>query len=72
MRYQEPLNFEPGEDLVTRQIYFMAHEFNLVWGILYVRAESFQINSSFLYGSYHFHSGPRLQMIAREAECFGT
>lgn len=34
VRFEDPLNFEPGEDLVTFQIYFMAHEFRLVLGIL--------------------------------------
>lgn len=46
------------------QIHFMIHEFKLVLGILYVRAESFWINNSFLYDSYHLQSWPRLKMTA--------
>lgn len=59
------------EDLVTRQIQFMIHEFKLVLGIQYERAESFWINSSFLCDSYHLQSWPRVKTTAWEAEGFG-
>ena len=37
VRFEEPLSFEPGEDLVTYQIYFLAQEYNSGLGILYVK-----------------------------------
>lgn len=52
------------EDLVTCQIYFMAHGFKLALGILRVRAESSQIHGPVLSDSYHFHSWPSLKMVA--------
>lgn len=56
---------------MTRQIQFMIHEFKLVLGIQYERAESFWINSYFLCDSYHLQSWPRVKTTAWEAEGFG-